>query len=124
MFAHPLSDIHENTVIGSGTTIWQFVVVMEGAKVGENCNLCAQVLVEGGVTLGDNVTVKSGVYLWSGVTVESNVFIGPNATFTNDRFPRSKKHLQSYPQTLVKQGASIGANAIMHWGEFRAGKEL
>jgi UDP-3-O-[3-hydroxymyristoyl] glucosamine N-acyltransferase len=76
--------------VGSGTRIWQFAVVLNGAIIGRDCNVCAHTFVENGVTIGDRVTLKSGVYLWEGITVEDDVFLGPNATFTNDRFPRSR----------------------------------
>lgn len=109
---HPLADVQTND-IGEGTRIWQFCVVFAGAKIGANCNICAQVLIENDVVVGDNVTIKSGVQLWDGVRIEDNVFIGPNATFTNDLLPRSKVYPESFLQTVVKKGASIGANATI-----------
>lgn len=109
---HPLADVQSND-IGEGTRIWQFCVVFAGAKIGANCNICAQVLIENDVVIGDNVTVKSGVQLWDGVRIEDNVFIGPNVTFTNDLFPRSKVHPDQFLQTIIKAGASIGANATI-----------
>lgn len=110
-FVHPLSDV-QTKQIGVGTRIWQFCVVFAGAKIGANCNICAQVLIENDVVIGDNVTVKSGVQLWDGVRIEDNVTIGPNATFTNDIYPRSKQTYQQL-RTTVKAGASIGANATL-----------
>lgn len=112
MKIHPLSDVH-STAIGEGTTIWQYVVVLAGAVIGRDCNINALCLIENDVVLGDRVTVKSGVQLWDGLTLEDDVFVGPNATFTNDVFPRSKHHLSAYPRTIVKRGASIGANATV-----------
>lgn len=109
---HHLSDV-ASPMIGDGTRIWQYVVVMDGAVIGKNCNICAHVLIEGDVIIGDNVTVKSGVQLWCGTRIESNVFIGPNATFTNDPFPRSKKYPDKFTGILVKSFASIGANATI-----------
>ncbi|MES1980897.1 MAG: WxcM-like domain-containing protein [Pseudomonadota bacterium] len=109
---HPLSDV-KALDIGEGTRIWQFCVVFAGAKIGANCNICAQVLIESDVVIGDNVTIKSGVQLWDGVRIEDNVFIGPNVTFTNDPFPRSKVRPQQFSQTIIKAGASIGANATI-----------
>lgn len=109
---HLLADVQTKQV-GANTRIWQFCVVLAGAKIGSNCNICAQVLIENDVVIGDNVTVKSGVQLWDGVRIEDNVFIGPNATFTNDLFPRSKVHPEQFLQTTVKAGASIGANATI-----------
>ena len=112
---HELSDCKSKN-IGDNTNIWQFCVIFPEAKIGRNCNICANVLVENDVVIGDNVTVKSGVQLWDGVTVEDNVFIGPNVTFTNDLFPRSKNKEWKLTPTLVKKGASIGANATIVCG--------
>lgn len=112
---HPLSDC-KSTHIGKDTNIWQFCVIFPEAKIGDNCNICANVLIENDVTVGNNVTVKSGVQLWDGVTVEDNVFIGPNVTFTNDLFPRSKVHPKEYLKTIIKKGASIGANSTIVCG--------
>jgi UDP-2-acetamido-3-amino-2,3-dideoxy-glucuronate N-acetyltransferase len=109
---HPLADVQSKN-IGADTRIWQFCVVFAGAKIGANCNICAQVLIENDVVIGDNVTVKSGVQLWDGVRIEDNVFIGPNVTFTNDLFPRSKVYPEQFLQTTIKTGASIGANATI-----------
>jgi len=109
---HPLSDVQSQN-IGEGTRIWQFCVVLPQAKIGANCNICAHVLIENDVIIGDNVTIKSGVQLWDGVRIENNVFIGPNATFTNDLRPRSKIYPEVFLQTVVKKGASIGANATI-----------
>ena len=112
MMIHPLADVHTDK-IGQGTRVWQFSVVLDGAFIGENCNICAHTLIEGNVLVGDRVTLKSGVFLWSGLRVEDDVFIGPNATFTNDMLPRSQQYPQQYPLTLIKKGASIGANATI-----------
>ena len=112
---HPLSDCKSNN-IGENTNIWQFCVVFPEAKIGDNCNICANVLIENEVSVGNNVTVKSGVQLWDGITVEDDVFIGPNATFTNDLFPRSKNPDWKLSKTVIKKGASIGANATILCG--------
>jgi Acetyltransferase (isoleucine patch superfamily) len=109
---HPLSDV-QTSEIGEGTSIWQFCVVLSKAKIGMNCNICALVLIENDVVIGNNVTVKSGVQLWDGVTVEDSVFIGPNVTFTNDLIPRSKVYPSSFEKTLLKKGCSIGANSTI-----------
>ena len=109
---HKLSDC-QSVDIGENTNIWQFCVILPHAKIGKNCNICANVLIENDVIVGDNVTVKSGVQLWDGVTIEDNVCIGPNVTFTNDLFPRSKNPDWKLHKTLVKKGASIGANATI-----------
>jgi UDP-2-acetamido-3-amino-2,3-dideoxy-glucuronate N-acetyltransferase len=110
---HPLACVHPETDIGEGTTIWQFVVVLKGARIGRDCNLNAHTLVEGGAIIGDRVTLKSGVYVWDGIILEDDVFCGPNVTFTNDKYPRSKVHPTSYPSTRVCKGASIGGGAVI-----------
>lgn len=112
MFIHKLSDVLTNK-IGRGTRVWQFSVILEGAEIGRNCNICAHTLIESDVLIGDNVTVKSGVYIWDGITIEDNVFIGPSVTFTNDKKPRSKQYPELFLKTLVKKGSSIGANATI-----------
>ena len=111
-FVHPLGCC-ESTQVGDGTRVWAYAHVLPGARVGANCNICDQVFVENDVIVGDRVTVKCGVQLWDGLRIEDDVFIGPNATFTNDRFPRSKQYPESFAPTVVEQGASIGANATI-----------
>ena len=111
-FIHPLADV-QSTAIGAGTRVWQFVVVLAGAKIGQNCNICSHCLIENDVVIGDRVTVKSGVQLWDGLRVGDDVFIGPNASFANDRFPRSKKTPEKFLQTMVYACASIGAGATI-----------
>ncbi len=111
-YCHP-NALCESDQIGDGTRIWAFVHVLPGAVIGEDCNLCDGVFVEGDVVVGNRVTVKSGVQLWNGARLGDDVFVGPNATFTNDRFPRSRQHLDSFPETVVEAGASIGANATL-----------
>ena len=108
---HPLADVGASD-IGDGTRIWQFAVVLPGARIGADCNICAHSFIEGRVSVGDRVTIKSGVFLWDGMIVEDDVFLGPNATFTNDRFPRSRVAVD-YPTTLIRRGASIGAGAVI-----------
>jgi acetyltransferase-like isoleucine patch superfamily enzyme len=112
MKIHALADVAA-TQIGENTRIWQFAVVLAGAQIGKNCNICAHTLIEGDVIIGDNVTVKSGVYLWDGLRVGHNVFIGPNATFTNDKTPRSKVYPDEFPITTIEDFASVGANATV-----------
>jgi acetyltransferase-like isoleucine patch superfamily enzyme len=111
----PLAQVKSKD-IGEGTTIWQFAVIMEQAKIGDNCNINCHTFIENDVVIGNNVTVKSGVYLWDGIVVENNVFIGPNATFTNDKYPRSKKYPSAFQKTRLEQGCSIGANATILGG--------
>lgn len=109
---HPLSDV-KSVKIGEDTNIWQFCVIFPEAQIGNNCNICANVLIENDVTIGNNVTVKSGVQLWDGIIVEDDVFIGPNVAFTNDLVPRSKVYPEHFAKTLIKKGASIGANSTI-----------
>lgn len=109
---HPLSDV-QSKKIGEGTKIWQFVVVLPNAEIGSNCNICSHCFIENDVFLGDCVTVKCGVQIWDGIVIESSVFIGPNVTFTNDRFPRSRVYPETFLRTRVCEGASLGANATI-----------
>lgn len=110
---HPLSDVLSDN-IGENTRIWQYCVVLPGAKIGHNCNICANVFIENKVVIGNNVTIKNGTQLWDGITVEDKVLIGPNATFTNELVPRSKVYDASkLKPTLIRTGASIGANATI-----------
>jgi UDP-2-acetamido-3-amino-2,3-dideoxy-glucuronate N-acetyltransferase len=111
-FSHPQA-IVESPNIGDGSRIWAFAHILPGARVGRDVNVCDHVFIENDVTIGDRVTIKCGVQLWDGLQIEDDVFIGPNATFTNDPFPRSRKHLERYPLTVVRQGASIGGNATV-----------
>lgn len=111
-FIHPLSDIQTNQ-IGDGTRIWQYVVILPGARIGKNCNINAHCFIENEVVLGENVTVKSGNYLWDGLSIEDNVFIGPNVTFTNDKYPRSKIYPEKFAPTIIKRGASIGGGVTV-----------
>ena len=105
--------ICESVNVGPGTRIWAFAHVLPGAQIGENCNICDQVFIENDVIVGDEVTVKCGVQLWDGVRIGNRVFIGPNATFTNDRMPRSKHYPEKFAQTVLEDNCSIGANATI-----------
>jgi len=109
---HPSSEIL-SSCIGLNTRIWQFVVVLPNARIGSDCNICSHVLIENDVVIGDRVTVKSGVQLWDGLRIEDDVFIGPNVTFTNDPFPRSKYYPERFSITTIKRGASIGGGAVI-----------
>ncbi|MGA3831659.1 acyltransferase [Escherichia coli] len=93
--------------------MWQFSVIFPGAIIGDDCNICAHTLIENDVVIGDRVTIKSGVYIWDGITLEDDVFIGPCVAFSNDKMPRSKKYPEKFARTVVKKGASIGANATI-----------
>lgn len=109
---HNISDV-QTSAIGEGTSIWQYCVILAGASIGANCNICSHVFIENDVIIGDRVTVKCGVQLWDGMRVENDVFIGPNATFTNDPLPRSRKRPDIFSETVIRAGASIGANATV-----------
>lgn len=111
-FQHPTA-IVEGSNIGPRSRIWAFVHVLSGAVIGADCNLCDHVFIENDVRIGDRVTIKSGVQVWDGVELEDDVFVGPNATFTNDPFPRSRQWRDEFDRTLVRKGATIGANATI-----------
>jgi UDP-2-acetamido-3-amino-2,3-dideoxy-glucuronate N-acetyltransferase len=111
-FVHGTADV-QALKIGARTRIWQFVVVLPQATIGEDCNICSHCFIENDVIVGDRVTVKSGVQLWDGVRLEDDVFVGPNVTFTNDRMPRSRVYPDSFSQTVVRRGASIGGGATI-----------
>ena len=109
---HALSDVQSKN-IGKDTNIWQYCVVLPNARIGDNCNICSHCFIENDVVIGNNVTVKNGIYLYDGITVEDDVFIGPNATFCNDRYPKSKNKDFKLEPVVIKKGASIGANATI-----------
>ncbi|MBE2217860.1 MAG: N-acetyltransferase [Ignavibacteria bacterium] len=114
-FVHP-NALVESENIGAKTRIWAFAHVLKGAVIGEDCNLCDYVFVENEVKIGSRVTIKNGISIWDGLEIEDDVFLGPNAAFTNDMFPRSKRHSGNYLKTLLKKGASVGANATILCG--------
>jgi UDP-2-acetamido-3-amino-2,3-dideoxy-glucuronate N-acetyltransferase len=109
---HPLSDV-KSCSIGAGTSIWQYVVILENARIGEGCNINCHVFIENDVIIGNEVTIKSGVQIWDGLRIGNHVFIGPNVTFTNDLVPRSKQYPASFLETHIEERASIGANATI-----------
>lgn len=111
-YINPLADV-QSSMIGECTRIWQFAVVLAGARIGRNCNICAHTFIENDVVVGDNVTVKCGVQLWDGLRIGNNVCIGPNATFTNDKHPKSGNRGFECLQTIVEDDVSIGANATI-----------
>jgi acetyltransferase-like isoleucine patch superfamily enzyme len=111
---NPTSDV-QSSKIGNNTLIWQYVVILPNAVIGNNCNINAHCFIENNVIIGNNVTVKCGVYLWDGLEIEDNVQIGPNVTFTNDLYPRSKHDFELL-KTKIEFGASIGANATIIGG--------
>ncbi len=108
---HPLSDCQ--ATVPASTRVWQYCVVLPKAVIGEDCNICSHCFIENDVRIGDRVTVKSGVQLWDGVRIEDDVFIGPNVSFTNDRYPRSKQYPERFEETVVRRGASIGAGSVI-----------
>lgn len=111
MTIHPLAEVQSQN-IGQGTFIWQFAVVLAGARIGSNCNINCHTFIENDVVIGNNVTVKSGTYIWDSVIIEDDVFIGPSVVFTNDLRPRSKQR-KPYCSTVIRKGASIGANSTI-----------
>jgi acetyltransferase-like isoleucine patch superfamily enzyme len=120
LYIHPTAEVQSDN-IGEGTTVWQFAIILKDARIGRNCNINCHTFIENDVILGDNVTVKSGVYLWDGIRVAGNVFIGPNATFVNDPYPRSKQYPAKLIGVTIEEFASIGANATI-MGGIRVGK--
>jgi acetyltransferase-like isoleucine patch superfamily enzyme len=115
IYIHP-NAIVDSDKIGAKTRIWAFAHILKNAEVGEDCNICDYVFIESGVKIGDRVTIKNGISVWEGLTIEDDVFLGPNCVFTNDMFPRSKVIRPEYERTLLKKGASIGANATILCG--------
>jgi acetyltransferase-like isoleucine patch superfamily enzyme len=110
-YIHP-SSIVDTPSIGRDTRIWAFVHILQDVSIGSNCNICDHCFIEQHVSIGNNVTVKSGIYIWEGVTIEDDVFLGPNVVFTNDVRPRSKQYVEA-TTTLIKKGASVGANSTI-----------
>ena len=111
---HPLSDCQ--ATIPESSNVWQYCVVLPHASIGENCNICSHCFIENDVVVGNNVTIKCGVQLWDGLRIEDDVFIGPNVSFTNDKYPRSKQYPESFEKTIIKKGASIGAGSVVVCG--------
>ena len=109
---HALADV-QSPHIGRGTTVWQFCVILPGARIGASCNICSHCFIENDVVVGDNATIKNGVQLWDGIRIDDGVFIGSNATFINNRHPRSKVRPEQFERTWIRKGASIGANATI-----------
>ena len=114
-FVHPAA-ICESSDIGSETRIWAFVHILKNARIGSECNICDYCFIENDVVIGNRVTVKNGISVWDGITIEDDVFLGPHCVLTNDLFPRSKAYHSENVRTLIKQGASIGANATIICG--------
>lgn len=102
----------ETDYIGEGTRVWAFAHIMRGARIGCDVNVCDHTFIESDVIVGDRVTIKSGVYLFDGMRIEDDVFLGPNATFANDRFPRSKRPWKCEASQILR-GATVGAGAVV-----------
>lgn len=115
-FVHPAALVEPGCRIGARSRVWAFAHILPGAVIGEDCNICDHTFIENDVRVGDRVTIKCGVQLWDGMVIGNNAFIGPNVTFTNDKYPRSKVYPDRFAKTKVKQGASIGANATILCG--------
>ena len=111
---HKLADCQAK--VPESTNIWQFCVVLSGAKIGENCNICSHCFIENEAVIGNNVTIKNGVQVWDGITIEDNVQVGANVTFTNDKYPRAKNPNWILEKTTIKRGASIGAGSTILCG--------
>jgi UDP-2-acetamido-3-amino-2,3-dideoxy-glucuronate N-acetyltransferase len=112
---HSTADV-QSPHIGIETSIWQFVVVLPHAVIGNNCNINAHCFIENDVIIGNNVTLKCGVFLWNGITLGNNVFVGPNVTFTNDKYPRSKQYPAVFLKTVIEDGVSLGAGSVILCG--------
>ena len=111
-FIHPTALVESNEV-GAGSRFWAFVHVLDGAVIGRDCNIGDHCFIENHTRIGDEVVIKNGVSVWEGVTIEDRAFIGPNAVFTNDRVPRAKVFRDAYDRTVIRRGASIGANSTL-----------
>lgn len=115
--AHPSAVIDEGCIIGKGTKVWHFSHIMPNCTIGENCNIGQNVVISPGVILGNNVKIQNNVSIYTGVTCEDDVFLGPSMVFTNVNNPRSAVNRRDqYSKTVVKKGASIGANATVVCG--------
>ncbi len=115
-YKHPTAVVEEGAVVGEGTRIWHFAHIRSGARIGKGCNIGKDVYVDVGVEIGDGVKIQNGVSVYRGVKLEDRVFVGPHAVFTNDKYPRAFSKDWEVVPTLVKEGASIGANATIVCG--------
>lgn len=109
---HHLADVRSDT-IGNRTTVWQYVVVLEGAEIGSDCNICSHVFIENDVRIGNRVTLKNGCQIWDGAVIEDDVFVGPNVTFTNDKYPVSRERTEEFAPTVIRRGAVVGGGAVI-----------
>jgi UDP-2-acetamido-3-amino-2,3-dideoxy-glucuronate N-acetyltransferase len=113
IFVHQNALIEPGAQIGRGTRVWAFAHILPGARIGADCNICDHVFIENDVVIGDRVTVKCGIYIWDGVQIKDDVHLGPNVVFTNVMKPRSRRYPDAFARTVVKEWASIGANATL-----------
>jgi acetyltransferase-like isoleucine patch superfamily enzyme len=116
VFIHETADVADRALIGPGTRVWHQAQIMDGARVGSGCNIGKGVFIAAGVTIGNNVKIQNYVSVYNGVTVEDDVILGPHMTFTNDLYPRAFISNYTVYETLVKRGASVGANATIVCG--------
>lgn len=116
IYIHPTAEVSEQAKVGDGTKIWNLAQVRENSTIGENCIISKNVYVDSGVVIGNRVKIQNNVNVYHGVTVEDDVFLGPSMTFTNDMYPRAFNQDWKVTDTLVKQGASIGANVTVVCG--------
>ncbi|MGE5473045.1 MAG: acyltransferase [Ignavibacteriales bacterium] len=116
IFIHPTAVVSEKCTIGESTKVWVNSQIRENAVIGENCIISKDTYIDYGVRIGNNVKIQNGVSIYHGVTIEDNVFVGPNAVFTNDFYPRAFNDNWEVRNTLIKEGASIGANATIVCG--------
>ncbi|MDR2337619.1 MAG: N-acetyltransferase [Deltaproteobacteria bacterium] len=112
-FIHNTAHIADNVQIGEDTKIWINTQVRENVKIGRNCNIGKDCYIDHGVIIGDNVKIQNGVSVYNGVTIENDVFVGPNVVFTNDYYPRATNSDWEIKKTLIKRGASLGANSTI-----------
>jgi len=115
-FVHPSAEVSKDALVGEKTRIWHFVHIREGASIGKNCSVSKDVYIDVEVSIGDNVKIQNGVSVYKGVTVEDDVFLGPNVTFSNDLYPRVFPEKWDILPSLIKKGASLGANATIICG--------
>lgn len=116
VFIHPLANVHSNAQIGNGSKVWINVQIREDAQIGQNCIISKDVYIDFDVKIGDDCKIQNSVSVYNGVTIEDKVFVGPNVAFTNDKIPRAFNKEWKVTPTVVKQGASIGANATIVCG--------
>ena len=116
IFIHPTAEVSEKADIGEGTKVWNLAQIRENSRIGQNCIISKNVYIDAGVRIGNNVKVQNNVNVYHGVTIEDDVFLGPSMTFTNDLYPRAFNDDWEVTETVVKKGASLGANVTVVCG--------